>query len=80
MRHMVHYIIDITSLTGTNMSGSSSTLLPNKEFHTKASGQIGSKAAVWIFLWESLTQKFFHKLIYWWYLARRQIWLWMVFN
>ena len=46
---MVHYIIDITSLTGTNMSGSSSTPLSNKEFHVKASGQIGSKAAVWIF-------------------------------
>ena len=49
MRHMVRCIIDITSVTGTNLSGSSPAPLSNKEFHAKASGQIGSKVAAWIF-------------------------------
>ena len=49
VRHMVCCIIDITSVTGTSMSGSLSALLSNNEFHANASGQIGSKVAAWIF-------------------------------
>ena len=51
MRHMVYCIIDITSVTGhgISMSGFLSTPLSNNEFHTNASGQIGSKVAAWIF-------------------------------
>ena len=82
---MVRCIINITSDTGTSMSGSLSAPLSNKEFYANAIGQTDSKVAAWIFA-SSPSFSFGNLLprISFMNLSTagtlHDVWFWMVFN